>query len=220
MAVIETKFSVGDRVWYAGTTTEQRQHPCPDCKGERKWKAASPAGDEFEFACPRCSTSYSSFDDMSLKYTAHTPAVERLTVGSIRYDSAGHCGEGGPRHEYMCRETGVGSGRIYKEQDLFETEGEALRAADMRAKLSNSQAEWIAKRFNKTLEISDYQLSSAAMKVAKDFESKARSLLYNISDLFATIEEAEDKGAIIEAIADYKRYHWEGDRNDAEAQAA
>lgn len=37
--LIETKFSIGDVVYYATTTTETKEHECPDCLGTRKWKA-------------------------------------------------------------------------------------------------------------------------------------------------------------------------------------
>jgi hypothetical protein len=197
MAVIETAFSVGDIVWHAGTVTEQRQHDCPDCCGSREWIAASPAGDEFTFACPRCSAGYSSFDDMSLKYTAFAPSVRRLTIGSVRHDS--HSFNEGSRTDYMCHETGVGSGSIYREADLFKDEAQALRAAEVKCALSNDNTEWIAKRYAKTLSISDYQLSSAALKIAKDEQSVASSLLWSLRDLFQSIEEADGKDAILDA---------------------
>jgi hypothetical protein len=215
MAVIETLYSVGDVVWHAGTTTEQRQHPCPDCNGTRQWKAVSPAGDEFTFACPRCNASYSSRDDMSLKYSAFTPSVNRLTIGSVRHDSRPFNEE--PRTEYMCRETGVGSGTVYRESDLFADEAAALRAAEVKCAVANESTEWVAKRYAKTLSISDYQFSSAALKLAKDEQYSAISLIGNLRDLFASIDEAKDKDAVLEAVADYKRYHLERDQNAASA---
>ena len=205
MAVIETKYSIGDTVFNAGTTMEKKQHPCPDCEGSRKWKAISPAGEEYEFACPRCSTSYRSKDELSLDYTAHVPSVRMLTIGSVRYNSADHGAE------YMCVETGVGSGSIYRECRLFDNEADALAAAEIEAAHSNVTVEWVAQRYNRALEISDYQLSSAALKEAADFKSRASMLLYNISDLFAAIEEAGDKDAVTEAVDEYRRWYWERD---------
>jgi hypothetical protein len=211
MATITTAYSVGDVVYHAGTATERKQHPCPDCKGERQWKAISPAGEEYTFSCPRCAASYRSFDGISLDYTAHVPCVSKLTVGSVRYESAGSR----PGAQYMCLETGVGSGRVYNEADLYETEDAATGAADMLARLANTETEWVAKLYDKTLTISDYQLSSALLRVAKDEQSRARSLLWNIGDLFSTIEDAEDKEAILGAIADYKRSDFEYDQRAA-----
>lgn len=213
MAVIETKFSVGDAVWHAGTTTEAKQHPCPDCKGEKKWKVISPAGGEYTTACPRCSAFFNSDREMMLTYTAHVASVRRLTIGSIQYNS--HPGSYDHGARYMCVETGVGGGSVYDEGRLFATEDEARVAAELIASNANSEVEWIAKLYNKTLEISDYQLESAALKVAKDERSRASSLLYNLSDLFEAIEEADDKDAILEAVDEYKKYTWERDKREA-----
>jgi hypothetical protein len=213
MATITTKYSVGDVVYHAGTTTEGRKHPCPDCNGTRHWMAKSPAGDDFSFACPRCAASYSARDELSLSYTAFTPNIQRLTIGSVRYDS--HSYSEGAVTEYMCHETGVGSGSIYKETDLFASEEDALRVAEIRSSHANETTEWVAKRYNRTLSLSDYQLSSAMLENAEREKSKARSMLYNIGDLFATIREASDKEAILEAVEEYERWHMDDDRRAA-----
>ncbi len=216
MAVIETKFSVGDKVWYAGVTTEARQHPCPDCLGERKWKAVSPAGYDYTLPCPRCSTSFSSHDELSLKYSAHIPALRLLTIGSVRHNSDTGAFSDRERNSYMCVETGVGGGSVYYESDLFETEGAASTAAQARAASADATIKHIAERYNRTLEISDYQFESALLKdaaiAASRARSRARELLWNLNDLFAAIEEASDKDAILEAVEDYKRYNWERDK--------
>ena len=210
MTEIKTKYAIGDVVYHAGTTTIQKQHPCPDCSGERKWKAKSPVGGEYSFACPRCSVRYQSNSELSLEYTTHAPLVSTLTIGSVRYDSH-HYGDG-PVVEYMCRETGVGSGSIYKEKDLFATREEAEHAAETLAKTRDSTVAWVAKRYAATLELSDYKLESVLMKTAQDAKSYARRLLWNLNDLFSSIEEAEDKDAILEAIEDYKQFYMEGDK--------
>lgn len=218
MAVIETKFSVGDKVWHASTVEEQRQHPCPDCNGERKWQAVSPAGYEYTFACPRCSARFASHDELSLAYTAHAAAARQLTIGSVRHDS--HEGAFGnhERNTYMCQETGVGGGTIYYESNLFSTEAEALVAAELMAAKNNSTLKHIVDRYNRSLEISDYQLESGLLKQANEAAAKARGLLWNLNELFSSIEEADDKEAINETVEDYKRYQWQRDK-DAIAKA-
>lgn len=210
MAVIETKYSIGDVVWHASTSTERKQRPCPDCNGTRKWKAISPAGNEYDFTCPRCTARYQSNDVLSLDYSASVPIVSKLTIGSVRHDS--HKFVGGSETQYMCVETGVGSGSIYDEDRLFPSEEEALAAAQVMADDTNKTAPWIVKLYNKTLEISDYQLENALIKEAKDAKSRAGSLLWNLNDLFEQIAEAEDKDAILEAVDDYKRFSWERDK--------
>ena len=216
MAVIETKYSIGDVVYRAGTTTTRKQHPCPDCLGARKWKAVSPAGSEYEFDCPRCTASYISDQDLSLTYTAHVPHVEKLTIGSVQYNSAEGSWDKGAR--YMALETGVGSGTVYREADLFENYDAAMAASEIKAKLADKSLEWCAKLYDKTLKISDYRLEHAMMKDAKEYRSKVGSLFWNVSDLFNTITEADDKDAILEAIDDYKRFTWDRDKKAFEAE--
>lgn len=206
MAVIETKYSVDDVVYYAGLTTERKQHPCPDCKGERKWKATSPAGSEYVFSCPRCRTRYSSHDELRLDYTAYVPCVSRLTIGSVQFNSARGSWDSGAR--YMCVETGVGGGSVYDEAKLFPTEAAAIEAAEAEAAVKNSTEEWIVKLYDRSLEVSDYQLENAALKDASDAQSRARSMLWNLNDLFASIAEADGRDAILELIDDYRQYSW------------
>lgn len=217
MATIETKYSIGDIVWYAGTTTEQRQHPCPDCNGTKQWRAESPAGDAFTFACPRCSTSYGSFNELSIAYTAHTAALRRLTIGSVRHDSSPTFSSGSPT-TYMCVETGVGGGSVYDESRLFPTEEKARVCAEAAAAVANSTMKHIVQRYNQTLSISDYQLTSGLMKIAKDERSKAGNMLWNLNDLFTRIEEAEGKDDILEAVEAYKRHEWARDKAAIEPQ--
>lgn len=210
MAVIETKYSVGDVVYRAGITTERRQHPCPDCLGEREWTAKSPAGSEYAFPCPRCSASYHSDADLKLDYSAHVPSVQKLTIGSVQFNSANGSFDSGAR--YMAHETGIGSGQVHNEADLYETEAEAVAASEIKAKLADREQTWCAKLYDKSLAISDYQLEHAMMREAKDYRSRVRLLFWNVSDLFETIEAAADKDAILEAIDDYKRFSLERDK--------
>ncbi len=189
MAEITTKYSVGDAVFHASTTTERKRHPCPDCLGSRKWLAKSPAGREYEFGCPRCADGYRSDHDSSIDYTAFIPSIQRLTIGQVRAQ-VGH----EPRNEYMCRETGIGSGSVYYEKDLFPTEAEALDAATIKAAASNIQVPWAAEQYSKSLEISDYQLSDASVKAERDRLSKIRiTLNYLVEDIrgCSTIEEVQ-----------------------------
>lgn len=210
MATITTKYSMGDVVYLAGTTTEHRQRPCPDCLGSRKWEARSPAGGEFTFACPRCSTRYSDKDELSLAYMAHAPLVTRLTIGSIQVNTAPGSWDTGAR--YMANETGVGSGSVYKEDDLFASEEDALTSAKARALSADQSVGWVVKQYNRALEISDYQLESAALKKASDADWRARSMLFGVNGLFESIAEAEGKDAILELIDDYRKYDWESDK--------
>lgn len=211
MATIKTKYGIGDVVWNAMTVSETKTRDCPDCNGERKWSVTSPAGGEYSIACPRCSASFMNDRELSLKYQAHVPMARRLTIGSVRYDSHGHFSDPEPRTEYMCVETGVGGGNVYREDSLFLTEAEALSAAEKLAEIVNTETDYIVKAFDKTLEISDYQLDNAALKLAKDQLSRWGGYLWNVGDLFSEINETESRDEIIDLIDDYKRRYMEGD---------
>ncbi|TGT76742.1 MULTISPECIES: hypothetical protein [unclassified Mesorhizobium] len=213
MATLTTKYSVGDTVYHASTTSERKRHPCPDCQGTRKWKATSPAGSEYEFSCPRCAASYNSDRDLTLDYSAYVPFVTRLTIGSIQYNTAIGSYDSGAR--YMCYETGIGSGSVYDEARLFETEDEATKAAQAMADDQNVNVEWVATLYDKTLKISDYQLENAALKLAHEAKFAARRMLYGMGDLFAQIKEASGKDEILEAVEAYETYDWSRDKEAA-----
>ena len=200
MAVIETKYSVDDVVYHATTVTERKRHDCPDCLGEGKWKALSPAGREYEFTCPRCGDQYQSNADLSLNYTVVAPRARRLTIGSVQVDTAATDYDR-DQVSYMCRETGVGSGSVYNQCDLFPTEEEALAAATNIAAARNAETEWIVKLYDKTLSLSDYQMGDAALKAAKEFDGIRRA---RIQTLFYDFEGAESVEDFRDAIARWK----------------
>lgn len=190
MATITTKFSIGDTVYHASTKSENKQHPCPDCLGARKWQVKSPAGREYSISCPRCASTYMSDRDISLDYSVFAPSVRRLTIGQVRAQAGGD----DTKNEYMCRETGVGSGTLYYERDLFATEAEALEAADIKAKLQNAETPWVVEQYNKSLRVCDYQLSDASIQAEKARLSNMRlTLNYLVEDIrnCISIEEVQ-----------------------------
>ncbi len=196
MASIQTKFAIGDVVYHASTCPTTKQHPCPDCKGERKWKAVSPAGAEYEFACPRCSTTFQSNSDLSLRYQAFAPAVAKLTIGSIRVDTADERG-----HSYMCVETGVGSGSIYYEKDMFSTHEEAMTVAALKAAEHDKGIEWVAKLYDKTLSLSDYEMNSAEREANKAAHSEAMT---KIRHFFDDLEWSDDVGSMRDVVTKFR----------------
>lgn len=198
MATITTKYSVGDVVYYATTIATRKQHPCPDCLGSRKWKAQSPAGAEFEFDCPRCSTRFQANSDLSLSYTAHVGHVEKLTIGQVRAQVGGDREE----TEYMCHETGIGGGSVYRESMLFTSAEDAQKAADAIAATTDKSVEWIAKQYDKTLDLSDYQMKDAAEKGSDDRESL---LKVRRDILIEDIREAQDMHEIKAALESFDR---------------
>jgi len=127
--VPQPKFKVGDTVFAVYTRQTIAQHPCPDCLGTKKWKVITKAGHEMECSCCRCD-GWRSSDIPSLSYTKHVPTVQKLTIGSVRVDTAPSYGD--DYVSYMCQETGIGSGSVYYENKLFDNEEIAQKEADSR----------------------------------------------------------------------------------------
>lgn len=202
MAIIETAYDIGDTVFNASTETKTFSHPCPDCLGSRKWKAVSPAGAEFAVECPRCGAGYQSSRALNLSYVQHTPYVRKLTIGSLKANSPTGTGSYDDGNSYMCIETGVGSGSIYNERDLFKTEAEALAASTIKAALANAEAEgWVAKQYSETVRFSDYQLKDAQIEEAK---SASRRALVQIGILLEGLDEAESLQEVRERITAWR----------------
>ena len=155
MTKIETKYSVGDTVFLDIPEVRQRKLPCPDCLGQKVWKTTSPAGTDYEFCCPRCSGVYQSDKRLSLDYSEYVPNIRTLTIGSVQTDSH----DGGGLIKYMCQETGVGSGSVYREGQLHATEDEAEIASAAHAnKLNNDPSDFVLPLYNSRLAVSDYEL--------------------------------------------------------------
>lgn len=187
MATITTKYSVGDKVWWATTRQTTKSHPCPDCLGQKKWTTTSPAGTEYTFDCPRCSARYNNDRDISLKYQSSEPEARQLTIGSYEIRTSPFSDD--DKVKYMCRETGVGTGQVYNERDLFWEETEALNVATLRAQEENNTNTFIVTLYNKSLEISDYQLSPA-LKIAETY--RQRDIEHKLTDYLNEINDAQD----------------------------
>ena len=195
---LNIKFKIGDVVFRAGTTTEKKRHPCPDCKGEKKWRTVSPAGKEYEFNCPRCQAGYMSERDLSLDYTIHEPKVDKLTIGSVRLDTYSD-----RPVSYMCQETGLGSGSVHDQDDLFSTQDAATNHASILAKTRTQTTPWIAKLYSRTLEMCNYQISDATMKI---FEDADRTRRVKLSML---IDDLNDCESIEEVRSSIEKFEWQ-----------
>lgn len=200
MAVIETAYDIGDTVYFATTAAETFAHQCPDCLGSREWVATSPAGGEYKVPCPRCSTSYQANDALNLKYVQHVASVRKLTVGSIQANTQPGAWDAGNR--YMCVETGVGSGSVYSERDLFPTEEAARTAATAKANVANLDATgWVAKLYDKRAKFADYQFKDAQIEAAKSASSR---ILHDVGYLLEDLAEAENLDRVREYIVAWR----------------
>ena len=123
------KFEIGQKVWCPSTETTRGKHPCPDCQGSETWTATTAAGEVVQVQCVRCSGYGRARDLPSLDYTEVRVSVRPLTIGSISIKTHPHRPDEGV--EYMCKETGVGSGSIWYEYGLFATHDEAEARAEV-----------------------------------------------------------------------------------------
>ena len=126
---IETKFSNGDVVYWIHQEKRQEFIPCEFCAGRGVINGA----DETERVCPECYRrgGKTIYKEMHWKY------VRSMNVGQVRVEitkSEGVPGEevfdnykpqSNREEQYMCNETGIGSGTLYNAEDLFATKGEA-----------------------------------------------------------------------------------------------
>jgi gas vesicle protein len=184
---MDIKFNKGDTVYFASTYTTQKFRDCPDCLGKKAWSVTSPAGDEYTFSCPRCGGSYQYHHELSLGYTEFAPKVERMTVGSVRFDS----NDDDPV-SYMCEETGVGSGSVYRQGQLFSTEQEAAVEAEIIAKRRNKEDEQIKRCRLRAISISDYKLSNALIHLAQEHRKQTERFIDDFEDAIELSWSAEE----------------------------
>jgi hypothetical protein len=109
---IKTKFEIGQEVFAIYNTEKRVAEICPTCNGTRKVTI-----NDKLFACPNnCSYGY------VYVYTPKHWLIETNSqVGNVRADIFGDR----EKIEYMLISTGVGSGRLWNESDLFPTREEA-----------------------------------------------------------------------------------------------
>lgn len=170
---IEVRYGIGDKVFDAGVNPSVRRVTCPDCLDTRKWKARTPAGELLDFDCPRCQWQH---EGQPLIHE-WTPIVRLLTIGSIKFDSTSNS------TSYMCVETGIGSGRVYAQDDLHETEELALAVAKLKCSALAEKPEHKA-RYN-----ADYLCSNSTF-IAREVSEETtlrRKYQYRVEAIEATV---------------------------------
>ena len=182
---MEIKYKIGDKVWYGTTHGTTKRLPCPDCLDTKKWKAIAPAGNEYEFSCPRCGGGYHGKHELSLDYAVYEPYVRQLTIGSIRTDSEAKIEE---QVSYMCNETGVGNGSVYYQPLLHDTEESARIHAELRCQIQQCEMPHVVASMKQALSVSDYQLSNADMV---DADRVRYELRYALRDFIGEIQNCD-----------------------------
>lgn len=172
------KYLIGSRVFFGRAIEGKESLPCPDCLGEGDWKLTSPAGECINYKCPRCD------GKKVISQYSWEPNVQALTIGSIRIDTS----RNSDPIEYMCSETGVGSGSVYRERALCDTEEAAMGVAKLDAADCIARADKNNPKREKWRELSTYQLRDA---MVRELEDRTRDAEYDLRSLIGAIHELD-----------------------------
>lgn len=159
------KYRKGATVWNGHVNQRRKDFPCPDCLGTKRWKVMTPAGSELEAECQRCNSSYGQRNIPSLTSFEYVATAQSLTIGSVEINTNSSYGEHPVR--YMCVETGIGSGSVYYENRLYETEEMALAAAKLDAQARNAEKAAEPERIEQ-MTFSYLTIADAKLKAADD----------------------------------------------------
>jgi len=124
---LESKFNIGDIVFAARADREDVATVCPECLGSRHWDVTSPAGNTMTVECPTCTYGYEVRGYVTKCEVR--PTVQQLTIGQVKYETDYDKRDDSMTFKYMCCETGIGSGAIWKEDLLFSSHEAAMERA-------------------------------------------------------------------------------------------
>lgn len=195
--MIAPKYDVGDKVWVASSQQTEHGETCPDCLGEHGVTVTTPAGESFTVACQTCRHGWESTGIVS-RYE-YTGRAWRGTIGSVRVDT----GDDEPVR-YMLVETGVGSGTMHRESNLYVTLEEAESAS---VELAAAQTREIAER-----NAEQRTRKRADLCFRQRWERHARGLCAAVSELLGMIPEQLDGGyktaypRVVKRIGQYLRW--------------
>ena len=112
--IINTTFSIEDKVYTVEVENKPEYINCVECKG----KGIIPTATGKSIGCDYCSR---TGKQVKAFVAQHIVCKRIYTIGSVRFDSY----DNENPVTYMCEETGVGSGTIWYEKDLFKTKSAA-----------------------------------------------------------------------------------------------
>jgi hypothetical protein len=121
---IETKFDLGQAVWLVKRFPKQTTIPCPGCNGLGDVLLV----DGTSGRCPKCYGYKTAVERAPADWHVTGP----MTIGNVRVSLFQVRGDNEDERVYMCHETGVGSGTLWREPDLFATREEAEEEAGKR----------------------------------------------------------------------------------------
>lgn len=184
----EPKYKIGQTVYHASYITTSKEIICPDCQGQRVWHVTTPAEETFDIKCSTCTRGYDSPSGTTdILYIG--PQVLIRTIGSIRIDT----GNSERPVEYMCVETGVGSGTLYDEKSLFATHEEALALANKMAEGINNQKKDTDTKYNKK-------------KYDGRYKPMYQALAFNVRELISLLIKHGAKSSQVKEFVNERKY--------------
>jgi len=136
---LTTKFNFGDRVWKIGTIPRKEFNKCKFCEGVGEIVGK----DGTTRQCPEC---YGRREYETLVHEGWR-IMSELTIGEVKIMARGKDPVGSPfrsqfsnygpqmaayEEEYMCKESGIGSGSVHYVDTLWATKEEAQTECDKR----------------------------------------------------------------------------------------
>jgi DnaJ-class molecular chaperone len=122
-----SRYDVHDVVYGIYLHTKRYWKLCNTCEGTCKVTVAG--HEDVTTYCPSCRGG-KIWQDTEGKYFV----IQQLTVGQVRIQAGYE-----PETRYMCEETGVGSGTVWREENLFLTMIEAELDARSRGAVAESE---------------------------------------------------------------------------------
>ncbi len=115
---LESKFGLGDTVWFVHRDTKKYKEKCKTCDGGGRLNGM----DDSILNCPLCFGKGFKWAWTPYAYRLSAP----LTIGQVRVS----VDRKRTLEEYMCEQTGIDSGTLYKVKDLFLTQEEGQDECD------------------------------------------------------------------------------------------
>jgi len=130
--IIESKYAIGDRVFKIVSMRKEVTSDCPFCVGGGFIRGAN--GEQR--ACPKC---FGRRNQTEWNPQAWQVPLENgiLTIGQVRVLVTNQS----RKEEYMCHETGIGSGTLHSVDDFFETHEAAVAECAVRNEKMSVDAE-------------------------------------------------------------------------------
>lgn len=124
---MQTKYEIGDTVWFATCNQEETSVECPDCGGTGRLRVTFHDETTVSIGCRNCSVAFDS-PTGRIKVYNRTPKAKPFTILGLEIEASGEVRYAGP------------NGYRIKESCLFATIDEAMMAAVEMAKIQD-QAE-------------------------------------------------------------------------------